>query len=64
MVVPAMTTTQDTHRAERHNLIRHYLEMVAAMIVGMAVLGAAAQMVCVAVGHPGSSHDPRGPAPR
>ena len=36
-----MTTTQHTRTRSRHtwHLVRHYLEMVVAMVVGMMVLG-------------------------
>jgi hypothetical protein len=38
---------------ERRNLVRHFIEMVLAMIVGMAVLGMAASAICAALGHSG-----------
>jgi hypothetical protein len=47
------TTGEVARRSERHNLLRHFIEMVLAMIVGMAVLGAVVQAVCAAVGHSG-----------
>src|SRR5512134_281651 len=47
------TASHPTRRSERHNLARHFVEMVLAMIVGMAVLGVVVQAVCAAVGHPG-----------
>src|SRR5689334_3839348 len=40
-------------RLERHNLVQHFIEMVLAMLVGMAVLGMAAAAVCAALGHSG-----------
>jgi len=36
--------------SERHNLIRHYLEMVLAMILGMAVLGALVSLAFAVLG--------------
>jgi hypothetical protein len=35
----------------RRNLLRHFFEMVVAMIVGMAILGAAVRLVCAAFGY-------------
>jgi hypothetical protein len=40
-------------RRERRALIRHFVEMVLAMLAGMFVLGALVQMVCAVLGHPG-----------
>ena len=37
--------------ATSRNLIRHFLEMVLAMVVGMAVLGGLVSLVCSALGH-------------
>lgn len=37
-------------RSERRNLIRHFLEMVAAMVVGMAALGGAVRLILAMVG--------------
>jgi hypothetical protein len=59
-----MTTTTPARpiarQSERRNLIRHFFEMVLAMVVGMAVLGALIRMICAALGqsdffldHPG-----------
>lgn len=42
-----------SHRAERHNLVRHFVEMVVAMLIGMIVLGMVAQLVCAMLGHSG-----------
>jgi hypothetical protein len=47
------TTSAPARRTERHNLVLHFFEMVLAMIVGMAVLGVAVQMICAALGHSG-----------
>ncbi len=33
--------------------VRHFIEMLLAMMVGMAVLGALVQVICTALGHPG-----------
>jgi flagellar biosynthetic protein FliP len=55
-VVIIMTVTigyGPSRRAERHNLIRHFVEMVLAMLVGMAVLGMVAGLICAALGHSG-----------
>ena len=46
-------THGEVRRAERHNLVRHFIEMVLAMLVGMAVLGMVVQGVCAALGHSG-----------
>ena len=46
-------TTQEARRTERHHLVRHFFEMVLAMIVGMAVLGAVVQVICAALGQSG-----------
>lgn len=49
-----LTLAQDTsRRIERRNLILHFVEMVLAMVVGMAVLGMAAAAICTALGHAG-----------
>jgi hypothetical protein len=40
-------------RTPRWNLVWHFFEMVLAMIAGMAVLGAAVQLVCAAFGQSG-----------
>ena len=48
-----VTRSESSGRSGRHNLVRHFFEMVLAMIVGMAVLGAVARMICVALGHSG-----------
>jgi hypothetical protein len=40
-------------RSARRNLVRHFIEMVLAMLAGMAVFGAAAMAICAAVGHAG-----------
>jgi uncharacterized Tic20 family protein len=48
------TLTIEQHasaRTERRTLVRHFLEMVAAMIVGMAVLGGVVRMIFWASGH-------------
>jgi hypothetical protein len=42
-----------TRKGERRSLTWHFIEMVLAMLVGMAVLGAVAQGICSALGHPG-----------
>jgi hypothetical protein len=42
-----------SRRSERRNLILHFVEMVLAMLVGMAVLGVAAAAICSALGHSG-----------
>lgn len=39
--------------AERRRFVRHFFEMVAAMIVGMAVLGGLVRLACVLTGHEG-----------
>jgi hypothetical protein len=47
------TTGEAARRRERHNLVRHFVEMVLAMIVGMAGLGAVVRGICAVLGHPG-----------
>lgn len=47
------TAGEAVRRSERHNLVRHFLEMVLAMLVGMAVLGAVVQVICAGLGHSG-----------
>jgi len=44
-------------RTERHNLVKHFIEMVLAMLVGMAVLGPVAMGICAALGHSGFLSD-------
>ncbi len=53
MTTTATATGEAARRSERHNLVRHFFEMVLAMIVGMAVLGAAVQVICAALGQSG-----------
>jgi hypothetical protein len=38
-------------RAERRRFVRHFIEMVAAMFVGMAVLGGLVSAFCAVTGH-------------
>ena len=38
-------------RSERHRFVRHFLEMVAAMIAGMAVLGGALRLLLALTGN-------------
>lgn len=40
-----------SRRRERRNLVRHFVEMVGAMLVGMAVLGMVVRMICTALGN-------------
>jgi hypothetical protein len=40
-----------SRRTERRNLVRHFFEMVGAMLVGMAVLGMVVRVICTALGH-------------
>ena len=47
------TTGETSRRSERHNLVRHFVEMVLAMMVGMAVLGAVVRVICAALGQSG-----------
>jgi flagellar biosynthetic protein FliP len=50
-----MTTTTTTRQvargSERRNLVRHFFEMVLAMVVGMVVLGMVTRMICAALGN-------------
>jgi hypothetical protein len=43
--------SEQSRRTERRNLVRHFFEMVGAMLVGMAVLGMVVRSVCTALGH-------------
>jgi flagellar biosynthetic protein FliP len=47
-------------RTERHNLVRHFFEMVLAMLVGMAILGPVAMLICTGLGHSGFLSDHAG----
>ena len=47
-------------RSERRNLVQHFIEMVLAMLVGMAVLGLAAAAICAMLGHAGFLTDHAG----
>jgi hypothetical protein len=44
------------HQASNGQFIRHFLEMVAAMVVGMAVLGAAVSGILALLGHSNLTH--------
>jgi hypothetical protein len=46
-----MTHVIDRTTSERRRLARHFFEMVAAMLIGMAVLGALVRLSCVLTGH-------------
>jgi hypothetical protein len=63
--VMGMTTftirTQQSRRRERRNLVRHFLEMVAAMVVGMAVLGGVVRLIIAMFGDSGFLADRVGP---
>ena len=54
------TSAEVRRRRERHNLVRHFVEMVLAMMVGMAVLGMVAGLICAALGHSGFLSDHAG----
>ena len=43
--------SEQSRRTERRNLVRHFFEMVGAMLVGMAVLGMVVRGVSTALGH-------------
>jgi len=51
----AMTTftssPQQSRRRVRHNFVRHFLEMVTAMVIGMAVLGGALRLILAMLGN-------------
>ena len=51
---------EDSRRIEQRNLVRHFGEMLVAMLVGMTVLGMAAAGICVALGHSGFLNDHAG----
>lgn len=44
---------EPSRRTSRRNLVRHFLEMVGAMLVGMALLGAVVRVILAALGHSG-----------
>ncbi len=46
-----MADTLGRERVERRRFVRHYLEMVAAMVAGMVVLGGLVTLVCALTGH-------------
>jgi hypothetical protein len=48
-----VTLLPGADRSERYRFVRHFLEMVAAMIVGMMVVGGAVRLFCVLTGHEG-----------
>ena len=49
-----------SRRRARRNLVRHFLEMVGAMILGMALLGAVERMIFAALGQSGFLLDDAG----
>jgi hypothetical protein len=52
VVMTTLTASPEAWRSsQRRNLVRHFFEMVLAMIAGMAVLGAAVRLVCAALGY-------------
>jgi hypothetical protein len=46
-----MAHTFDTDRAEHRRFVRHYLEMLGAMVAGMVVFGGLVTFVCAVTGH-------------
>lgn len=46
-----MARIPGTDRAERRRFVRHFIEMVVAMFVGMAVLGGLVSLFCAVTGH-------------
>ena len=46
-----MVQVLETTARSRRRFVRHYVEMVAAMVVGMMVLGGLVQLVCALTGH-------------
>jgi hypothetical protein len=50
-VTSLAASTRSAVRVERRHLIRHFIEMVLAMLVGMAVFGMVAAGICAALGH-------------
>jgi len=49
-------TLEAAGHTSTHNFIRHFVEMVVAMIAGMAILGAALSLGFAVVGHPNPVH--------
>jgi hypothetical protein len=56
---PSLLTIRhdEPRRTRGRNLVRHFVEMVLAMLVGMAVLGMLARGICAALGHSGFLSD-------
>ncbi len=52
-MTPLTVGHEPSRRTERRNLVRHFVEMVLAMLAGMAVLGMVAGLICAALGHSG-----------
>jgi hypothetical protein len=52
-VTTSTASGRSSRRLEQSNLVQHFIEMVVAMLVGMAVLGMAAAGICTALGHSG-----------
>ena len=50
-------------KTERHRFVRHYLEMVGAMVAGMVVFGALVRLLCTVSGHEGLLEHPGASAP-
>ena len=53
MVDTTVALPSQTRHGERRNLVRHFIEMILAMAVGMFVLGMVVQFVCTLLGHDG-----------
>ena len=51
------------HRSERWRFVRHFLEMVAAMLAGMVVFGGLVSLFCAVTGHQGLLEHPGTSAP-
>jgi hypothetical protein len=54
--MPRTLPSNGTHGASRHNFVRHFFEMLVAMIAGMVVLGALVSLVFALLGHANLSH--------
>ena len=48
-----MTRVRGSDRSERRRFVRHFLEMVVAMVAGMVVLGGLVSVACALTGHQG-----------
>ena|ERR1700730_3759890 len=58
-----MAQTRSPERVQRRRFVRHFLEMVAAMVGGMVVFGGLVSLFCALTGHQGLLEHPGTSAP-